>query len=47
MSGPHPALDRYGRLDHYYWRCSECGLETTRPAPGRATDRDRRCPACD
>ena len=29
MTGPYPALDQYGRLDHYYWKCASCGLELT------------------
>lgn len=29
VSGPHAGYDRHGRLDHYYWRCERCGLETT------------------
>lgn len=28
VTGPHAAADRYGRLDHYYFRCERCGLET-------------------
>ncbi|MFC6836060.1 hypothetical protein [Halomarina ordinaria] len=40
VSGPHPGYDRYGRLDHYYWRCERCGLEATDAAL------ERRCPRC-
>lgn len=29
ISGPHSGYDRYGRLDHYYYRCERCGLEST------------------
>jgi hypothetical protein len=29
VSGPHAGYDRYGRLDHYYYRCERCGLEAT------------------
>ena len=29
VSGPHAGYDRYGRLDHYYYRCERCGLEST------------------
>lgn len=28
-TGPHAALDQYGRLDHYYWLCESCGFEST------------------
>jgi rubrerythrin len=40
VSGPHPGYDRYGRLDHYYYRCERCGHETTNP------DLRRGCPRC-
>lgn len=29
VTGPHAGYDRYGRLDHYYYRCERCGLEST------------------
>ncbi|MFC6963457.1 hypothetical protein [Halocatena marina] len=29
ITGPHAGYDKYGRLDHYYWRCERCGLEVT------------------
>lgn len=29
VTGPHAGYDRYGRFDHYYWRCERCGHETT------------------
>ena len=29
VTGPHAGYDRYGRVDHYYWRCERCGLEST------------------
>lgn len=29
VTGPHDGLDEYGRLDHRYWRCERCGLEST------------------
>lgn len=29
VTGPHAGYDRYGRLDHYYYRCDRCGLEST------------------
>jgi hypothetical protein len=32
ITGPHAGYDRYGRLDHYYYRCERCGLEATDPA---------------
>ena len=31
VTGPHHGYDRDGRLDHRYWRCERCGLETTDP----------------
>ncbi|MWG36000.1 hypothetical protein [Halomarina oriensis] len=29
VTGPHAGYDRYGHLDHYYYRCERCGLEST------------------
>jgi transposase len=29
VTGPHTGYDKYGRLDHYYWRCERCGFEAT------------------
>jgi rubrerythrin len=29
VTGPYAGYDRYGRFDHYYWRCEACGTETT------------------
>lgn len=29
VTGPHAGFDRYGRFDHYYYRCERCGLEST------------------
>jgi hypothetical protein len=29
VTGPHAGYDRHGHLDHYFWRCERCGLETT------------------
>ncbi|MFC5969951.1 hypothetical protein ACFPYI_01270 [Halomarina salina] len=29
ITGPHAGYDRYGRLDHYFYRCERCGLEST------------------
>lgn len=29
ITGPHDGFDKHGRLDHRYWRCERCGLETT------------------
>ncbi|MFD1512372.1 hypothetical protein [Halomarina rubra] len=40
VTGPHPGYDRYGRLDHYYYRCERCGLESTDAA---LTERCWRC----
>jgi hypothetical protein len=40
VTGPHAGRNRYGRVDHYFWRCETCGLEAT--APGL---RDG-CPRC-
>ena len=28
ISGPYPGEDRYGNLDHYYYRCDRCGAES-------------------
>lgn len=28
LTGPHPGEDKYGRIDHYYWRCERCGAES-------------------
>ncbi|MFC6941593.1 hypothetical protein ACFQE8_16725 [Salinirubellus sp. GCM10025818] len=40
VTGPHAGYDRYGRFDHYYYRCERCGLESTDPALVRG------CPRC-
>lgn len=29
ITGPHDGLDADGHLDHHYWRCERCGLEST------------------
>ena len=29
VTGPHDGRDSDGELDHRYWRCQRCGLETT------------------
>ena len=29
ITGPYVGFNAYGNFDHYYWRCEECGLETT------------------
>lgn len=29
VTGPHDGRDSDGDLDHRYWRCERCGLETT------------------
>ncbi|RBI58328.1 hypothetical protein DMJ13_27410 [halophilic archaeon] len=29
ISGPHVGLDADGAVDHHYFRCSRCGLEST------------------
>ena len=29
VPGPHIGFDKYGRADHRYWRCEECGREST------------------
>jgi len=31
VTGPHDGRDSDGDLDHHYWRCERCGLETTDP----------------
>ena len=28
ITGPHPGEDQYGRIDHYFYRCTECGVES-------------------
>jgi hypothetical protein len=30
ISGPHAGVDKYGHVDHHYWRCEDCGVEATR-----------------
>jgi len=30
IAGPFAGYDQYGRFDHHYWRCTECGAESTR-----------------
>lgn len=29
VTGPHPGFDADGALDHWYYRCERCGLEST------------------
>ncbi|RBI58619.1 hypothetical protein DMJ13_26195 [halophilic archaeon] len=29
ITGPHVGQDKYGNIDHRYWRCEHCGAETT------------------
>lgn len=29
ISGPHVGRDRHGEPDHEFYRCEDCGLETT------------------
>ncbi|WP_433633043.1 hypothetical protein [Halomicrococcus sp. NG-SE-24] len=29
ITGPHVRQDTYGNVDHHYWRCEQCGAETT------------------
>ncbi|WP_433631267.1 SWIM zinc finger family protein [Halomicrococcus sp. NG-SE-24] len=29
ITGPHVGQDKYGNVDHRYWRCEHCGTETT------------------
>lgn len=31
ITGPHEGRDRDGTLDHHYYRCERCGLESTDP----------------
>ncbi|MFC4448582.1 hypothetical protein [Halorussus aquaticus] len=31
VTGPHDGRNSDGELDHRYWRCERCGLETTDP----------------
>lgn len=31
ITGPHEGRDRDGTLDHRYYRCERCGLESTDP----------------
>jgi rubrerythrin len=40
ITGPFPGYDRYGRLDHYYYRCACCGLEAV------GSTMRRGCPRC-
>jgi len=40
VTGPHAGYDRYGHLDHYYYRCERCGLEST---DATLADGCRRC----
>ena len=28
ITGPHPGVDKYGRIDHYFYRCERCGAES-------------------
>lgn len=42
ITGPHIGFDRRGQLDHAYYRCEQCGLETTDP-----TVADTGCFRCD
>jgi len=30
IAGPFAGYDQYGRFDHYYYRCEDCGAESTR-----------------
>ncbi|WP_276299409.1 hypothetical protein [Halorussus lipolyticus] len=30
-TGPHDGRDSDGDVDHRYWRCERCGLESTDP----------------
>lgn len=41
VSGPHVGRDRYGDLDHYYWRCERCGHESVDAALTEG------CPECE
>ena len=27
ITGPHTGLDKYGNVDHHYYRCEDCGDE--------------------
>lgn len=45
VTGPHAGLDRYGHLDHRYYRCERCGLESTDPALVRGCWRCHDAPA--
>ena len=27
ITGPHVGLDKYGNVDHHYYRCESCGDE--------------------
>ncbi|WP_433633370.1 hypothetical protein [Halomicrococcus sp. NG-SE-24] len=29
ITGPHVGQDKYGNIDHRYWRCKHCRTETT------------------
>jgi SWIM zinc finger len=29
VTGPHRGYDKYGTVDHTYWRCEACGTEAT------------------
>ncbi|WP_135824902.1 hypothetical protein [Halorussus ruber] len=31
VTGPHEGRDSDGDVDHRYWRCERCGLESTDP----------------
>lgn len=28
ITGPHPGEDQYGQIDHYFYRCERCGVES-------------------
>jgi rubrerythrin len=30
ISGPYTGYDKYGNVDHHYWRCERCGAEAIR-----------------
>ncbi|WP_458186575.1 hypothetical protein [Haladaptatus sp. NG-WS-4] len=36
ISGPHTGYDKYGTVDHNYWKCENCGAEATQK--GALTD---------
>ncbi|GAA0250762.1 hypothetical protein ACFFQF_27120 [Haladaptatus pallidirubidus] len=36
VSGPYTGHDKYGNVDHTYWKCEECGAQATRK--GALTD---------